>query len=198
MDEFQERPPFTPAATIGSDEDNASRCCSCCDENDGQDESKSDTVIGGKVGTFFDFNADNEKDATSDGDKDGDGSQEETLLQGYMKQLIKANPKAHTDTLRLQDMVCGWFICPPGLVHTLSCTNSAIFLTSVLKHPGNGHFLLAMGRDNDGFQLYLAWAFVKIENPDMWDWFLANLKTALHMVPAGFVPVGMDPAAFAT
>jgi len=185
---MDESSPNTPPVIIDGVEDDVSRCCSCCDEND----DKCDTVIGGKVGTIFDFNADDEKDATSDGDKDGDGSQEETLLQVYIKKLIRANPKAHTDTIQLQDMVCGWFICPPGLLHTLSCTNSAIFLTAVLK-PGNGHFLLAMGRDNNWLQLYLAWAFVKFENPVMWNWFLANLKTALHIDD-----VGMDPAAFAT
>lgn len=146
---------------------------------------------------LLDFGTDDKKDATSDGARE-DVSQEATLLQGYIDQLIKANPKAHTATLRLENIVCGWFICPPGLVHTLSSTNSAIFLTSVLKTPKGGHFLLAMGKDNNGFELYLAWAFVKFENPEVWNWFLANLNRALHMVSAGFVRFGIGPAAFTT
>jgi len=186
----------TPPNTVYDGEDRCSYCIEKCD--DSKDESKSDTVMGGKVGKqLLDFDTDEEKDMTSDGARE-DGFQEETLLQRYITQLIKANPRAHTDTLQVQDMVCGWFICPPGLVHTLSCTNSAIFLTSVLKRPGNGHFLLATGRDNNGFELYLAWAFVKFENPDMWNWFLMNFNTALHMVSAGFVRFGMGPPTFTT
>jgi hypothetical protein len=108
-------------------------------------------------------------------------SKEIRQLHKYLIRLTKCNPRSTVTVYECSDCHCGpsgWFICPPGAQHFLALSEKELRLASWSDAKMEFNLLFATLRNPVGEYIILAWALVKSEDYESWNWFLLQLRLA--------------------
>lgn len=109
-------------------------------------------------------------------------------LKDYAAEIVESNPgsSVEVDTFQNdegQDVFNRIYICFDALRNTwkASCRPMIGLDDCFLKERIKGQLLVALGRDANNAIYPIAWAVVKVENNENWQWFMQKLKVDLDL-----------------
>ena len=109
-------------------------------------------------------------------------------LKDYAAEIVESNPgsSVEVDTFQNdegQDVFNRIYICSDALRNTWkeSCRPLIGLDGCFLKERIKGQLLVALGRDANNAIYPIAWAVVKVENNENWQWFMQKLKVDLDL-----------------
>ncbi|GJT58867.1 calcium/proton exchanger [Tanacetum coccineum] len=109
-------------------------------------------------------------------------------LWEYRHAILDSNPGS---TCRLDDEETEFgnyyfkriYVCFKGVKEgwLAGCRKVIVLDGCFLKHTCRGELLVAMGRDANNQMYPIAWAVVKVENNEIWFWFISLIQEDLHL-----------------